>query len=89
MKTVRVVIKGRVQGVGFRWFAVDAARRLGITGWVRNTPEGHVEAEAQGADEDLERFVELLKRGPRPAHVSSLQVNFTEREAYHGFDVRY
>lgn len=84
-----MLVKGRVQGVGYRAFVVDVARTLGLSGWVRNTPEGDVQLEAQGADENLERLAELLKEGPSLAHARSVTVVTTERPAYDGFDIRW
>jgi len=65
-------IRGRVQGVGFRFSAVDAARRLGLTGWVRNTHDGDVELEAEGERHKLERFVVWCHAGPPGARVSDV-----------------
>ena len=65
-------ITGRVQGVGFRYFAWDAARREGLTGWVCNMPDGSVEALAEGDREALERFEASLGRGPAGARVHNV-----------------
>ena len=64
VQRVRAVVEGHVQGVGFRYFAMDQARRLGLSGWVRNLPGGAVEAEAEGPREDLLAFLEALTEGP-------------------------
>jgi len=61
---LHVLVEGHVQGVGFRYFAMDQARRLGLNGWVRNLPNGCVEAEAEGPREDLLVFLEALAEGP-------------------------
>jgi len=71
-RTFRVV--GRVQGVGFRWFARDAARREGLSGWVRNEPDGSVEAFAEGDRESLDRFEVRLNHGPSGARVEAVDV---------------
>ncbi len=63
--TRRFVVSGRVQGVGFRWFVRNAARELGLTGWVRNLADGRVEAEASGPPEALDAFERRLREGPR------------------------
>ena len=66
---------GRVQGVGFRYFTQDTARREGLTGVVRNLPDGRVEAVAQGDLESLERFEAALRRGPSRARVDSIDID--------------
>jgi acylphosphatase len=73
---VHVVVSGRVQGVFFRGSAVDAARALGIHGWIRNLPDGRVEAEAEGERPALERFVEFCRRGPPAARVDAAEVSW-------------
>lgn len=67
-------VKGRVQGVGFRQFTALRARELGLVGWVRNLPDGSVEAEAQGEEKALADFEKLLRRGPQLARVDLLEV---------------
>jgi len=70
----RVIVRGRVQGVGFRWFVRDVGAELGLAGWVRNLADGRsVEAVAQGDATHLERFVAALRRGPPGSFVSDLQ----------------
>ncbi|MDD5657817.1 MAG: acylphosphatase [Elusimicrobia bacterium] len=60
----RFVVSGRVQGVGFRWFVQDLGRSLGLRGWVRNRPDGKVEAEAEGRRASLALFARELRGGP-------------------------
>lgn len=67
-------VSGLVQGVGFRYFAVQSARRLGVTGWVRNRLDGDVEAEAQGPRTQVDAFVAALHEGPRWGHVDAVDV---------------
>jgi acylphosphatase len=71
----RYVIGGRVQGVGFRYFAEAAAAREGILGWVRNTPDGRVEIAAEGDAEALERFERRIRQGPPHARVERVDVD--------------
>ena len=71
----RFVIAGRVQGVGFRWFAESAAAREGLHGWIRNLPDGRVEAQAEGDAEALERFERALRQGPASARVETVDVD--------------
>lgn len=69
---IHVRIAGRVQGVGFRWAAVEEARRLRLTGWVRNTLDGGVETVAEGGRDAIDRFLAWCHAGPRMARVESL-----------------
>lgn len=68
-----VVVSGRVQGVGFRYFTVAEARRLGLRGWVRNAPDGSVEIVAEGPPERLRELVAWCRHGPPSAHVSEVR----------------
>ncbi|WP_439578220.1 acylphosphatase [Elioraea sp.] len=74
MRTVRILVSGRVQGVGFRAFAARQADRLGIDGWVRNLEDGRVEALAAGEETAVAEFIAALKRGPLIARVASVEV---------------
>lgn len=69
----RFVLKGRVQGVGFRYFAEEAARREGLAGWVANRDDGAVEVLAEGDQAAVRRFEAQLRRGPRSARVDDVQ----------------
>jgi len=69
----RYLIGGRVQGVGFRFFAEDAARREGVAGWVRNLPDGRVEVAAEGDSESVERFERAIRHGPPAARVERVE----------------
>jgi acylphosphatase len=69
------VISGRVQGVGFRCNCSSEARRLGLTGWVRNESGGTVEVWAEGSAEQLERFLQWLRRGPPGARVDAVHID--------------
>ncbi len=85
----RYLISGRVQGVGFRYFAEAAAGREGLHGWVQNLPDGRVEASAEGEAEAIERFERALRHGPPGARVVHLDIEDavpTGRDA--GFSVR-
>lgn len=74
MPRVRLLLSGRVQGVGYRWFAREQARELGVRGWVRNLPDGSVEVAASAPDAAaLARFVDRLRIGPRGANVASVR----------------
>jgi acylphosphatase len=71
---VRVKAAGRVQGVAYRFFAEKSAAALGVTGWVRNLPDGRVEVLAEGEAGPIESFLERLKAGPRLARIDSFDV---------------
>ena len=71
----RFVVSGRVTGVGFRYFTQEIARREGLTGVVRNLPDGRVEAIAEGDDESLTRLEIALRRGPSHARVEQVEVD--------------
>jgi acylphosphatase len=71
----RYVISGRVQGVGFRMFAVDAGRRENLAGYVRNLDDGRVEVEAEGDADALTRFEAALWRGPSRARIDDIAID--------------
>lgn len=73
-KAHRYLAQGIVQGVGYRYFVQRQAEMMGLTGWIRNLPDGSVEAYAVGSDEELARFEAALRRGPRHAEVTSLTI---------------
>ncbi|OPL18006.1 MAG: hypothetical protein AVO35_07545 [Candidatus Aegiribacteria sp. MLS_C] len=75
MKRVRAVVTGRVQGVCFRAFTRERARGLGVSGFVRNLPDGSVEIVAEGGDGDVEELLRWVSRGPPRAWVSNLEVS--------------
>ena len=85
----RYRISGRVQGVGFRWFTHAAAQRENIHGWVRNLPDGRVEAAAEGEAEAIDRFEGAVRHGPPGARVEDLEIEQTVPDARDtGFTVR-
>jgi acylphosphatase len=75
---VHVLIGGRVQGVAYRYFAEKYAISFGITGWVRNLPDGRVEVLAEGGREDIDRFLARLRAGPRLALVDDFEIAWEE-----------
>jgi acylphosphatase len=90
MKTcAHLVISGRVQGVGFRASTAEEAERLGLVGWVRNLPDGRVEAAVEGERAQAEAFVAWCRVGPRLAHVEQVEVTWEKaRGNFAGFDIR-
>ena len=77
---VLLSITGRVQGVGFRYFAQDAAQELGLLGWVRNKADGSVEAYAEGPKQALEAWIARLRQGPPLCRIDALQPAWKEPE---------
>jgi acylphosphatase len=85
----RYRVSGRVQGVGFRFFVSEAADREGLHGWVRNLPDGAVEASAEGEREALERFEQRLRQGPRLSRVDHFDVTDVAATGHDtGFTIR-
>jgi acylphosphatase len=72
MARLNIEVRGRVQGVGFRFFVQSQAQRFDLTGWVRNQWDGGLEIEAEGSRRDLLRFLEAIRRGPGTAHVENV-----------------
>jgi len=73
---LHATVEGRVQGVGFRYFVLEAAETLGLTGWVRNRWDESVEVLAEGERQALEKLLEALRRGPRAAFVTRVQADW-------------
>ena len=73
-RTVAVRVRGRVQGVGFRYWTQEEAERLGLVGWVRNEADGSVRALFSGAEEAVAEMLERLRQGPRGAVVSDVEI---------------
>lgn len=91
MKEMRLLrIHGKVQGVGYRFFATRVARRLGLKGWITNMRDGSVEAAVEGEKEAIDTWIEELKEGPRYAEVTNIE---QESKDYSGrlpdFDVKF
>jgi acylphosphatase len=83
----RLLVSGRVQGVGYRQWVCREAERRGIAGWVRNLRDGRVEALLDGPDEALDAFVEAAREGPPAARVESLRVEPADG-SFSGFEWR-
>ena len=78
MVCARLLISGTVQGVGYRWSCQRAAKGIGVTGWVRNLPDGRVEAVAQGTKEQVDQFIQWCYRGPAEARVTEIALSTEE-----------
>lgn len=86
---VRALVHGEVQGVGFRFFVRREASLLGLTGWVRNMPEGTVEFVAQGRRMQLDRLVDAARHGPSGARVADVAVEWhNPTSTLAGFSIR-
>ena len=82
------LIRGRVQGVGYRYFALEAAQRHGINGYARNLYSGEVEVHAEGDEEALERFKLEIGQGPRMARVTEIVETDVPAGSYSSFLIR-
>jgi acylphosphatase len=90
MKHVSIRVFGRVQGVCFRAYAQKRALDLGLSGFVRNMPDGSVYMEAEGKKEALDALVEWSRQGPSAARVNDIQVNYSDYPRnFRGFEIRY
>ncbi len=85
----RVVVRGRVQGVWFRESARRRAEKLRVSGWVRNREDGAVEAELEGAAEDVEVLVSWFRHGPSAAHVVQIELEELTPTGHRGFRVAH
>ena len=83
----RAVVTGRVQGVGFRFFAERAAREAGIKGWVRNASDGSVETIAEGEESAVARYLDRLRKGPLGSRVSGVEVSEIKPRNYGSFEI--
>ena len=89
MKHINIRIFGSVQGVSFRYYAREEARKLGLTGFVKNERDGSVHIEAEGEEEKLNELVDWCKRGPRSAEVEKVEVNEGDLKDFTHFNIVY
>jgi acylphosphatase len=88
-RRLHATVEGRVQGVNFRYFVSQTARRLGITGWVRNRWDGTVEVVAEGESKKLEKLLEDLHHGPPSANVTAVHQEWSRfKDEFNGYEVR-
>jgi len=89
-KAYNILIQGRVQGVGFRWFAQQNAQQFGLQGYVENLHNGDVEVFVQGSEESLQQFIAKLKVGPSFANVTNFNISDTEVDnSFNQFKVKH
>jgi acylphosphatase len=90
MQRIHIWVSGVVQGVGFRYFTVRKARESGVSGWVRNTPDGRVEIVAEGKKWQLEDFAERVKIGPSLSSVTGIEIKQEKyQKEFEEFEVRF
>jgi acylphosphatase len=90
IKTYNILISGRVQGVGFRYFAVSVAEKYDVRGYVTNKRDGKVEIVCQGEEEELQSFMEEVKKGPAFSVVTdTVMEEIPEEKKYNRFDIKY
>ncbi|MGH2711713.1 MAG: acylphosphatase [Actinomycetota bacterium] len=89
VRRARVLVSGRVQGVFFRQRTIRLARSADCSGWVRNLPDGRVEAVFEGPEDAVEQLVAWCREGPEHASVEDVEVFDETPEGLEGFDVRY
>ena len=87
-RAVTMRIYGRVQGVGFRYYAQKEAVARQISGWIRNMPDGSVYIEAEGDKEQLEQFINWCETGPQWARVTDVEKQYVPLKGYSGFEIR-
>ena len=84
-KSVRLMIRGRVQGVSYRWWTVGEATKRGLNGWVRNRRDGNVEALVSGPIAAVDEMIEACRQGPRGARVTDIEIHDQATRAERGF----
>ena len=90
IKTYELVISGRVQGVGFRYFVESIAGKYGINGYVKNTFDRKVEVICQGEEEDLRKFIDNIKRGPSFSVVTDVKIEeIKNSKKYNIFEIKF
>ncbi|MDA2930592.1 acylphosphatase [Acidobacteria bacterium AH-259-O06] len=85
----RYILKGRVQGVAFRYFTYAIAQDLGIKGWVKNLRNGDVEVHAEGDESSMKQFLTRVKSGPSLAFVEHTEVRDVEPDQYRDFTIEF
>ena len=87
MKTVRLIIKGKVQGVFYRATAKDIADELGIKGWIKNLPDKNVEVTATASEDSLQKFIDWCKQGPPKARVDDVIIHEPDLQHFNDFRI--
>ena len=90
-KCFELIIEGRVQGVGFRYFAYNNALKYNLAGYVRNIPDGNLEIVCSGEEQDLDKFINMMKKGPSFSHITSFKINelISNNFIFNDFEIKY
>ena len=88
-KRINIKVSGKVQGVFFRANTTEQARKLSISGWVANMPDGSVYIEAEGEESQMDLFLDWLRKGPQLSRVDELEQSAGQVENFEGFEIRY
>ena len=88
MKSVRLIVSGKVQGVFFRANVKDKAMELGLNGYAKNLHDGNVEVVAQGNEEKINELMEFIKNNPGHSKVKDVKINYKDLEKFNGFEIR-
>lgn len=86
---LEIYVSGVVQGVGFRYYTMRAAREMGVKGYVKNLPDGRVYIYAVGDEAMLDKFISVINRGPPNAFVRNVEVKKAKAENFDTFEIRY
>ena len=86
-KQVKLIIHGKVHGVGFRFSCMEAAYRIGVTGFVKNKKDGTVYVEAEGPEENIEQFIKWCHKGPTWARINKVEIEAGELKGYQTFEI--
>ncbi len=90
MISLEVSYEGRVQGVGFRWSIRNVAKGFDVTGWVRNLPDGRVQMQVSGGEEELRSFLEAINQSELRAHIKKQTESKLDKPVVaHGFEIRH
>jgi len=87
MHTIGLIVKGKVQGVFYRAFVKNTAEQSGITGWVKNLPDGNVEIKATSSEDRIKNFIELCRQGPSRAVVDDFIIEVLPTESFSDFRI--
>jgi len=87
MKTLRIIVSGRVQGVGFRYYTQITAEKFQLTGWVKNNDDGTVLIMVSGDEKILQYFVQEIESGNQYAYVSNMNIEETTYQTYENFEI--